>query len=57
MNTDEIAAKVHDQYERFEFHQIYQLIYLFCSVELSGYYFDGLKDILYTQSKDSKRRI
>lgn len=54
--TDEVVSKVKEQYEKFEFHQIYQHIYLFCSMELSGYYFDGLKDILYTQAKNSARR-
>ncbi len=54
--TNAIVQEIEDRYEKFEFHQIYQLIHLFCVTELSGYYFDGLKDILYTFGKTSARR-
>ncbi len=36
-------------YERFEFYRVYQRIYQFCSVELSSFYLDVLKDRLYTE--------
>jgi isoleucyl-tRNA synthetase len=34
-------------YERFEFYRVYQRIYQFCTVELSSFYLDVLKDRLY----------
>ena len=36
-------------YERFEFYRVYQRIYQFCSVELSSFYLDVLKDRLYAE--------
>ena len=41
---DDVAAA----YERFEFHQIYQMVHNFCVIELGGYYLDVIKDRLYT---------
>ena len=43
-------------YEEFAFHKIYQRINHFCVVELSAFYFDVLKDRLYTSSRGSKAR-
>ena len=45
-----------DKYEAFEFHPVYQRIYEFCSVDLSSFYFDVLKDRLYTARRDSVKR-
>ena len=42
-------------YEEFAFHKIYHGINHFCVVELSAFYFDVLKDRLYTASPKSKR--
>ena len=36
-------------YEAFEFYRVYQRIYQFCSVELSSFYLDVLKDRLYAE--------
>jgi len=51
--TDRAVESVLKEYEAFQFHQIYQHIYHFSVVELSGYYFDALKDTLYTAGKQS----
>ncbi|MCM8774762.1 MAG: isoleucine--tRNA ligase [Candidatus Omnitrophica bacterium] len=54
--VDTLAAAVDEDYRRFNFHQIYRRIHEFCSNELSSYYFDILKDILYTAAKNSHLR-
>lgn len=51
--THKICRDVRESYDRFEFHQIYQQIHNFCVIQLSGYYFDVLKDTLYTAKADS----
>lgn len=43
-------------YENFEFYKVFQLIHNFCSVELSSFYLDTSKDLLYTSKKDSVER-
>jgi isoleucyl-tRNA synthetase len=50
---------IHDvraAYERFEFYRVYQRIYQFCSVELSSFYLDVLKDRLYAEQADGPDR-
>jgi isoleucyl-tRNA synthetase len=37
-------------YEKFEFHRAYHAIHDFCTVDLSAFYFDVLKDRLYTSA-------
>jgi isoleucyl-tRNA synthetase len=54
--TNEVIADIRKKYETFAFHEIYQLAHNFCTVQLSSYYFDVLKDILYTARKDSAIR-
>lgn len=43
-------------YAAYDFHQIYQLLNRFCSVELSAVYHDILKDRLYTYAPNWKER-
>jgi isoleucyl-tRNA synthetase len=43
-------------YDRFEFHRVYQTIYTFCTVEMSSFYLDILKDRLYTSKANSVER-
>ena len=51
--TNREVLTVLQDYDRFHFLQIYQHIYHFSVLQLSGYYFDVLKDTLYTAPKDS----
>ena len=51
--TDAVVLDVLKDYDAFRFHQIYQHVYHFSVVQLSGYYFDVLKDTLYTGAKNS----
>ena len=43
-------------YETYEYHRVYQAALNFCSVELSAFYLDVLKDRLYASGKDWKER-
>ncbi|OIO81676.1 MAG: isoleucine--tRNA ligase [Candidatus Omnitrophica bacterium CG_4_8_14_3_um_filter_43_15] len=43
-------------YDSCEFHKVYRVIYDFCTTELSSFYFDILKDTLYTCCADSIKR-
>ncbi len=53
---DALNDKVRDGYDKFDFHQVYQAIHNFCVVDMSNFYFDVLKDRLYTESADSESR-
>jgi isoleucyl-tRNA synthetase len=54
--TADMAADVVRWYEEFAFHRIYQRVNAFCVVELSAFYFDVLKDRLYTAAPQSPAR-
>jgi isoleucyl-tRNA synthetase len=43
-------------YDEFAFHKIYQRVNNFCVVDLSAFYFDVLKDRLYTYAPNSRGR-
>ena len=46
--TGELVRQCRAWYEKFEFHRAYHAIHDFCTVDLSAFYFDVLKDRLYT---------
>ncbi len=50
------TGKVTSAYESFDFHEAFHSIYNFCIVDMSSFYFDVLKDRLYTFRTDSKER-
>ena len=54
------ALKVQNQvvaaYEQYQFHQIYQRVHHFCSIELGSFYLDVIKDRQYTTQADSRAR-
>ena len=54
--TKALAHLIDSEYQHFNFHQIYQHIYEFCNADLSAYYFDALKDTLYTAKKEAPIR-
>jgi isoleucyl-tRNA synthetase len=56
LQTAELNQQVRAWYERFEFHKIYQRVNQFCVVDLSAFYFDVLKDRLYTYAPKSRGR-
>ncbi|MCK5236811.1 MAG: class I tRNA ligase family protein, partial [Deltaproteobacteria bacterium] len=51
-----LNERVRTAYDEFEFHVIYHSVHNFCSVDLSSFYLDILKDRLYTAKKDSNSR-
>lgn len=51
-----LTAEVTGHYERFEFHPVSRKVYEFATVDLSAFYFDVLKDRLYTARRDSVKR-
>lgn len=51
-----LIKKVREAYDRFEFSTIYSNIHNFCSIELSSFYLDFGKDVLYIEAKDNSRR-
>ena len=51
-----LSNRVEKAYNDFEFHQIYHSTHAFCVNDLSSFYFDILKDRLYTARKDSVER-
>ena len=48
-----LVQKVAGAYDKYEFHVIYHAVHNFCSVDLSAFYLDILKDRLYTSPKQS----
>jgi isoleucyl-tRNA synthetase len=53
---NKIVAEVNINFDRFEFFKFYQLLQNFCVVDLSSFYFDIVKDRLYTASPKSVSR-
>jgi len=51
-----LEAEVIAAYEKYEFHVVYQKVSQFIAVELSSIYHDVIKDRLYTDAANSRRR-
>ena len=54
--TAELVTKCRDWYAAYDFHRVYHAIHDFCVVDLSAFYFDVLKDRLYTKAAQNKSR-
>jgi isoleucyl-tRNA synthetase len=54
--TAELVKKCREWYANYEFHRVYHAIHDFCVVDLSAFYFDVLKDRLYTKASRSNSR-
>ncbi|MBN1385337.1 MAG: isoleucine--tRNA ligase [Elusimicrobia bacterium] len=52
-----LITEIRNGYDNYEFHRVFRLVYNFCVIELSSFYFDILKDRLYTFNKKSKERL
>ena len=48
--TAELSRKCREWYAGYDFHRVYHAIHDFCVVDLSSFYFDVLKDRLYTKA-------
>ena len=51
-----INESFHKYFKSYNFHNLYKELLNFCTVELSAFYFDIRKDLLYCDPKDSKKR-
>jgi len=51
-----LVARIEKSYDEYEFHQLYQAVHNFCSVELSSIYLDILKDRVYTSATTGVER-
>lgn len=53
---EERINSIYQSFENYEFYKYYQILQNYCSVDLSSFYFDIVKDRLYTAGKDSISR-
>lgn len=51
-----VLAEVRVHYDAYQFHKGYRALYEFCGTELSNFYFDVRKDVLYCDGLDSPVR-
>jgi isoleucyl-tRNA synthetase len=56
VRTAELMERVQAAYSEYAFHKVYRGVYDFATVDLSAFYFDILKDRLYTAPAGSARR-
>jgi isoleucyl-tRNA synthetase len=54
--TADLVERVRAAYSEYAFHKVYRAVYDFATVDLSSFYFDILKDRLYTAPAHSRRR-
>jgi isoleucyl-tRNA synthetase len=54
--TAELSRKCREWYAGYDFHRVYHAIHDYCVVDLSSFYFDVLKDRLYTKAPRSNSR-
>ena len=53
---DRLVASVKASYERYEYHTIYHAVHNFCTVDMSNFYLDIIKDRLYCDVTDGLPR-
>ncbi|MFA5516501.1 MAG: isoleucine--tRNA ligase [Desulfuromonadales bacterium] len=51
-----LVNRVENSYEEYEFHVLYHAVHNFCSIDMSAFYLDVLKDRLYTEPARSRAR-
>lgn len=56
MKLDEVIETARSGYEVYDYHTVSHAIHNFCVVDMSNFYFDVLKDRLYTSAPDSATR-
>jgi len=52
----QLIERVKKAYDEFDFHRVYSLLFNYCNITLSRFYFDILKDRLYTYKASSLER-
>ena len=53
---NDLVAEVRQGYETFDFHVVYHAVSNFCTVDLSNFYLDVIKDRLYAEATESVSR-
>ncbi|WP_027340737.1 isoleucine--tRNA ligase [Halonatronum saccharophilum] len=53
LKLEKLVKEIEEAYDAYEYHRIYHGVHNFCTVELSSFYMDVLKDRLYTLEEDS----
>ncbi|MFH1552627.1 MAG: isoleucine--tRNA ligase [Candidatus Omnitrophota bacterium] len=51
-----LVEEVNGYYDKWEFYKVYRAVYNFCVYEVSSFYLDVLKDVLYIMTPDSFER-
>jgi len=54
--TSKLQTQAIEHYDNYEFHQLYQVLHNFCSIELGSLYLDIIKDRVYTMPTNSLAR-
>ncbi len=54
--TADLVKKCREWYTAYDFHRVYHAIHDYCVVDLSAFYFDVLKDRLYTKAARNRSR-
>lgn len=53
---DGVLAKAKAAYDAFDFHIVFHTIHNFCTIDLSNFYLDVIKDRLYAEKADGEKR-
>ena len=56
VRLSELTAKAKEAYDAFDFHIVFHAIHNYCTIDLSNFYLDVIKDRLYTEAAESRRR-
>lgn len=51
-----LAKEANEAYEKFDFHMVYHAVRNFCTIDMSNFYLDILKDRLYVEKADAVSR-
>jgi len=54
--NERLVADVTADMDAFQFHRVYQMVHVFCVNDLSAFYLDVQKDVMYCEAADSRRR-
>ena len=52
----EVGESINESLKNYNFHKLYKELLNFCTLDLSSFYFDIRKDVLYCEDLDSKKR-
>ena len=56
LKLNDLVRKCTESYDKYDFHEAYQAINVFCVTDMSSFYLDIIKDRLYTAKPNSKER-